>query len=134
MEASDAMNKRAKEIQGLEIAFWQSMVDGQAKVATEMLTEPALMVSGHGRNQFDHAAYEKMAANDSYRLTDFQISDFDVLFPTEDVAVASYRVRQSMDRKGEALTEEVYDSSTWVRMHGDWKCVAHTESQSAPRA
>jgi hypothetical protein len=128
------MNKRAKEIQGLEIAFWQSMVDGQAGVATGMLTEPALMVSGHGRNKFDHSAYEKMAANDSYRLTDFQISDFDVLFPTEDVAVASYRVRQSMEQQGEALTEEVYDSSTWVRMDGDWKCVAHTESQASPRA
>ena len=126
-----ATSKRMKEIQDLESAFWQSMVDGKAKVATDMLTEPALMVSGHGLNKFDHAAYEKMAANDSYRLTDFQISDFDVLFPTEDVAVASYRVRQSMEAKGDSLTEEVYDSSTWVRMEGDWKCVAHTESPAA---
>jgi hypothetical protein len=45
----------------LEKAFWQSMVDGSAEVATAMLTEPALMVSGHGLNKFDHAAYEKMA-------------------------------------------------------------------------
>jgi hypothetical protein len=126
------MNTRAKEIQGLEVAFWQSMVDGEANVATQMLTEPALMVSSHGLNKFDHAAYEKMAANDSYRLTDFEFSDFDVLFPTEDVAVASYLVRQSMEAKGKAITEEVYDSSTWVRMDGDWKCVAHTESKAAP--
>jgi hypothetical protein len=70
-----------------------------------------------------------MAANDSYRLTDFEISDFDVVFPRDDVAVASYRVKQSMEAKGEALTEEVFDSSTWVRMAGDWKCVAHTESR-----
>jgi hypothetical protein len=123
------MRAREKEIQGLELAFWQSLVDGHADVATAMLTEPALMVSGHGLNKFDHADYERMAANDSYRLTDFEISDFDVVFPRDDVAVASYRVKQSMEAKGEALTEEVFDSSTWVRMAGDWKCVAHTESR-----
>ena len=122
------MRKQEKEIQGLELAFWQSMVDGQAKVATAMLTEPALMVSGHGLNKFDHADYERMAADDSYRLTDFEISDFDVVFPKEDVAVASYRVKQSMQAKGKSLTEEVFDSSTWVRLGDAWKCAAHTES------
>jgi hypothetical protein len=128
------MRDREKEIQGLELAFWQSMVDGQAKVATAMLTEPALMVSGHGLNKFDHADYERMAANDSYRLTDFEISDFDVVFPKDDVAVATYRVKQTMEATGESLTEEVFDSSTWVRMAGDWKCVAHTESRPEARA
>ena len=127
-----AASKRKQEIEGLETAFWQSMVDGKAEVATRMLTEPALMVSGHGLNKFDHAAYEKMAADDSFRLTGFEISDFDVLFPTEDVAVASYRVRQSMEAAGKSVTEEVFDSSTWVRMDEAWKCVAHTESLPAP--
>jgi hypothetical protein len=122
------LSARKQEIEKLERAFWQSMVDGEAGIATAMLTEPALMVSGHGLNKFDHAAYERMAANDSYRLTDFEFSDFDVVFPTQDVAFASYRVRQSMEAKGEALTEEVFDSSTWVRLGDAWKCVAHTES------
>ena len=117
---------RRQEIEKLETAFWQSMVDGESEIATRMLTEPALMVSGHGLQKFDHATYEKMAADDAYRLTGFQISDFDVLFPTQDVAVASYRVRQSMETKGESLTEEVFDSSTWVKLGDAWKCVAHT--------
>ena len=129
-----AASTRAQEIRQLETAFWQSMVDGKADVATGMLTEPALMVSGHGLHKFDHAQYEKMAADDSYRLTGFQISDFDVVFPTQDVAVASYRVRQSMEAKGKALTEEVFDSSTWVKLGEAWKCVAHTESQPKPAA
>ena len=119
---------RKQEIQGLETAFWQSMVDGKAEVATGMLTEPALMVSGHGLNKFDHADFEKMAANDSYRLTGFEFSDFDVVFPIQDVAVASYRVRQRVESKGKSMTEDVFDSSTWVRLGDAWKCVAHTES------
>jgi len=125
---------RKQEIEKLETAFWQSMVDGKSEVATGMLTEPALMVSGHGVHQFDHAAYEKMAADDSYRLTDFRISDFDVVFPTQDVAVASYRVRQSMEAKGRSLTEDVFDTSTWVKLGDAWKCVAHTESLPKPAA
>ena len=123
---------RKQEIQGLETAFWQSMVDGKAEVATGMLVEPAVMVSGHGLRKFDHATYEKMAADDSMRLTGFEISDFDVVFPTQDVAVASYRVRQSMQAQGKpATTEEVFDSSTWVKLGEAWKCVAHTESLAA---
>jgi len=76
-----AMSKRMKEIEGLESAFWQSMVDGKASVATGMLTEPALMVSGHGLLKFDHASYEKMASKDEMKLVDFEFSDFDVVFP-----------------------------------------------------
>ena len=124
---------RRQEIERLETRFWQSMLDGRAEVASQLLTEPALMVSSHGRLIFDHTAYEKMAADDSHRLTGFEFSDFDVVFPTMDVAVASYRVKQSMEAKGESMTEEVFDSSTWVKLGDAWKCVAHTESQLSPR-
>jgi hypothetical protein len=129
-----AKSQRCKEIEGLESAFWQSMVDGKASVATGMLTEPALMVSGHGLNKFDHAEYEKMARNDAIRLVDFEFKDFDVVFPTKDVAIASYGVRQSMEAKGKSMIQEAFDSSTWIRLGDDWKCVAHTESLQAPRA
>ena len=61
-------SKRQAEIEALETAFWQSMVDGDPSVATGMLTEPALMVSGHGANKFDHAGYTKMATDETFRL------------------------------------------------------------------
>ena len=122
---------RKQEIEKLETAFWQSMVDGKAEVATRMLTEPALMVSGHGLLKFDHATYEKMASDDAYQLTEFEFCDFDVMFPARDVAVASYRVRQRMQAQGESKTEDMFDSSTWVKLGDAWKCVAHTESPAA---
>jgi hypothetical protein len=125
--------QRRQDIEALERAFWQSMVDGKAAVATRMLTEPALMVSGHGSIRFDHATYEKMAADDRHRLVDYRFGDFDVVFPTDDVAVASYQVTQSMERDGKAMTQDAYDSSTWVRIGDAWKCVAHTESLQAPQ-
>ena len=90
----DASSKQ-QEIERLEKAFWQSMVDGRAEVATAMLTEPAVMVSQHGAMKFDHGEYERMARDDRYRLVDYRLEDMDVVCPTPDVAVATYRVTQS---------------------------------------
>jgi hypothetical protein len=120
-----------QEIERLEHAFWQSMVDGQPDVATGMLTEPALMVSGHGAMQFDHAGYETMARNDRHRLVGFDLRDMQVVFPRTDVAIATYRASQDMEMDGQPVKQEAVDSSTWVRFHEGWKCVAHTESLQA---
>jgi hypothetical protein len=125
-------NPRQQEIERLEQAFWQSMVDGKAKVATAMLTEPAVMVSGHGTLKFDHAAYEKMAAKDEYRLVDFKLSKMDIVFPRDDLAIATYHAAQTMEKEGQPIEMEAFDSSTWIRLHEGWKCVAHTESLQAP--
>ena len=125
-------DRSAREIERLERAFWQSIVDSDAPTATRMLTEPALMVSGHGAHRFDHAEYARMLDNEGMRLVDYDIGKIDVLFPTEDVAVATYDVEQTVETQGKRNTMQAHDSSTWVRMDGDWRCVAHTESL-APR-
>jgi hypothetical protein len=88
------------------------------------------MVSPHGAFKFDHAGYRKMADQGSMVLKAFELSDMDVLFPTEDTAVLTYRARQSMAPRGkeELTTQEMNDSSTWVRREGRWQCVMHTET------
>ncbi len=126
--------KMRREIEELEKAFWTSMVAGKPEVATAMLTEPAMMVSGHGAMKFDHAAYTKMANDDAYRLLEYTLSDMDVISPTEGVAVASYRVDQKMEMHGKTVQMEMYDTSTWIRMDDQWRCVMHTESQTVNKA
>jgi hypothetical protein len=129
-----AVSKQQRsEIERLEKAFWQSMVDGKPQVATEMLSEPALMVSGHGAMKFDHAGYTKMANDDRHRLVDYRFSDMDVIFPKEDVAIATYRVNQKVEMQGKPVEKDVYDTSTWVKVGNQWRCVAHTESELATR-
>ena len=46
------------------------------------------------------------------------------------MAIATYKANQTMTMDGKELTQDVVDSSTWVRMGGSWKCVAHTESEA----
>ena len=108
------------------------MVDDDPKVATGMLADTALMVSGHGAMSFDHAGYTKMAKDPSHRLVQFKLSDMDVMFPSDDLAIATYKVQQQVERDGKPMQMQAVDSSTWVKSGDDWKCVVHTESLQQP--
>ena len=127
------MSVRKSEIERLEKTFWKSMLDGKPEVATGMLTEPALMVSAHGANKFDHAGYTKMANDDRYKLVDYDITSMDVTFPRDDVAVATYRVSQTVEMEGKPIEMDMFDSSTWIKVDGEWRCAMHTESPAAAK-
>ena len=93
------------------------------------------MVSANGSMKFDHAQYRQMAQQCATVLKDFNLGDIDVMQPTEDMAILTYRVKQSMaprGKDGERTTEEMVDSSTWVRKDNQWQCVAHTETPLHP--
>lgn len=119
-----------KELIDLETRFWQSMVDQKPDAAIGLLNEPALMVSSHGSMQFDHAAYRKMAEQGSMTVTAFEFSDMKVLFPNATTAILTYDVKQTMKPrdKNETTVQKMNDSSTWMKVRDDWKCVMHTES------
>jgi len=114
----------------LEKKFWQSMVDQDNDAATELLTEPAVMVGGYGAFQFDHAGYRKMAEQGPMVVKAFELSDVNVVFPNDSTAVLTYHVKQTVAPrdKGEPTTQEVNDSSTWVKDGDSWLCVMHTET------
>jgi len=127
-----ATSSIASEIEELERKFWQSMVDDTPEVATDLLAERALMVGGHGAMSFDKAGYTRMANDPKHRLHAFAMSEFEVLSPADDVAIASYRVQQDVEVNGEREEMAVVDSSTWVRIDDAWRCAAHTESLAPP--
>ena len=127
------MPETAKTLTELENRFWQSMVDQDTDTALELLAEPALMVSSHGSMKFDHAGYRKMAEQGAMVVTAFELSDINVVFPNETTAILTYHVKQELAPRGksENKVEEMNDSSTWIRVGKDWKCVMHTESPAA---
>lgn len=114
----------------LEKKFWQSMVDNDSETAVSLLKEPALMVSSHGAMQFDHDGYRRMADQGPTVLKSYKLDDVRVFHPNDDTAVLTYRVTQAVGPRdrGEGKTEEMNDTSTWVRVDGEWKCVMHTET------
>ena len=126
----NARDTRSTEIERLEHAFWQSLVDRDADAARGMLAPEALMVSAHGTMRFDPPQYERMLLDPEHGLLEYALSDMDVLFPSDDTAIATYRAHQKMRMDGQEMEQDVVDTSTWVRVDGGWKCAAHTESEA----
>ena len=122
----------AGEIQQLEREFWQALVERDVETSTRLLAPEALMVSAHGTLRFDPDQYAKMLTDPKHGLLDYELSDMDVLSAGDDIAIATYRAHQKMQMDGRVMEQDVVDSSTWVRMDGDWKCVAHTETETTP--
>lgn len=127
------MDTDSRALFDLEKKFWQSIVEEDSETATSLLTEPAFMVSSHGALKFDHAGYRRMAEQGSMMVKSYELSDMDATFPNDDTAILTYKVRQVLSPRGksEEITEEMTDTSTWIRKQGAWRCVMHTESPAA---
>jgi hypothetical protein len=125
----------AQTLIDLETRFWQSMVEHDTESAVQLLCEPALMVSEHGAMQFDHAGYRRMAEQGPMVVTSFELGDVQVLFPNDDTAILSYDVEQRVAARegGRPTTQQMHDTSTWVRDGAGWRCAAHTETPRAGR-
>ena len=124
------MQAASKDLIALETKFWQALVDEDTDTALGLLDEPALMVSSHGAMKFDHAAYRKMAEQGDMVVKSFKLSDMEVVFPTEDTAVLTYKVKQAISPRGKSgeIKQDMADSSVWTRKNGQWLCAMHTET------
>jgi len=116
------------EIMQLETDFWQSMLDQQPAKAAAMLPERAAMVAMYGIHHFGPAEYMKMAEQGDARITGFSFADAQVIFPADNVAVATYKVRQRFEMKGKPQEMTCFDSTTWVKRDGKWLAAVHTET------
>jgi ketosteroid isomerase-like protein len=123
-----AMSTTAKQIMAKEQKFWTAMREQDVQGAIELLDDTAIVAGMQGIHHFDHAGYREMAEQGPMKLNAFSLSDERVVFPTADVAVATYTVEQNFSVDGKAMDMVSYDTSTWVRKNGEWRCVAHTES------
>lgn len=124
------MNNEQNELVNLENRFWQAIVEEDADTAISMLDEPAIMVSEHGPMQFNHAAYREMAQQAKMVVKSYELSDMRVVFPNEDTAILTYKVKQALQLRGQSrqTVEEMADSSVWAKKDDGWKCVMHTET------
>ena len=122
------MAQHSRTILDLETRFWQSMVDKDAKTAKTMIADECLITGARGAMKLNPDKYEAMTEDGKWRLDSFEFSDAEVIFPSDDVAVVAYKVRQKGEMQGKAMDMQCADSSTWVRKDDAWKCALHTET------
>ena len=122
------MAQHSRTILDLETRFWQSMVDKDAETAKAMIADECLITGARGAMKLDPDKYKAMTEDGQWRLDSFEFSDAEVIFPSDDVAVVAYKVRQKGEMQGKAMDMQCADSSTWVRKDDAWKCALHTET------
>ena len=122
------MAQHSRTILDLETRFWQSMVDKDAETAKAMIADECLITGARGAMKLYPDKYEAMTEDGKWRLDSFEFSDAEVIFPSDDVAVVAYKVRQKGEMQGKAMDMQCADSSTWVRKDDAWKCALHTET------
>ncbi len=110
------MTPKADTIIKLEQRFWQSMVDKDADVAMAMIADESLVSGPQGTMKISPQKYGEMTREGKWRLDTFKLSEVDVVFPADNVAVIAY------------MDMTCVDSSTWVKDGGTWKCALHTET------
>lgn len=128
------MSTTAKQIMANERKFWEAMRAQDVQAAVDLLDDTAVLAGMQGIHHFDHAGYRRMAEQGPMVLNDFALSDERVVFPSSEVAVATYRVEQSFSIDGKPSRMTSFDTSTWVRKDGKWRCVAHTETPAKDSA
>ncbi len=111
----------------LEREFWTTMAAGEHKKSAKLIASQSAMVSPKGVMTFTPAEYIKMGESSPYTIKAWDISDEKVVFPTENSAVCTYRVKQTVENDGKSETTTNQDTSVWVRDGSDWKCVLHSE-------
>ena len=122
------MEKTRETIIELERRFWQALVDKDVEAAKVLISETALVTNGQGTMRIDPKAYGEMLRHGGWTLDSFAFSDEDVIFPTEDVAVLTYKARQKGENNGKPMDQTCADSSVWVKSGDRWTCALHTET------
>ncbi|HEU4498648.1 MAG TPA: nuclear transport factor 2 family protein [Sphingomicrobium sp.] len=122
------MTGNKQQIIDLETRFWQSMKDKDVEAAQAMVADESLVTGPHGTMRADPAKFGQLMREAPWTLDEFKMTDVDVIFPADDVAVITYKVHETGEMEGKPMDMTAADSTVWAR-HGDrWKVALHTET------
>ncbi|MGE5411246.1 MAG: nuclear transport factor 2 family protein [Clostridiales bacterium] len=87
------------------------------------LADDFVGISGMGRTNKN----EEIQSMKDVDIKNFSMSDPKVVFPTNDVAILTYKATSSGTYKGKDFNDTFNASTTWVKKDGKWLNVSHTE-------
>lgn len=127
------MSTNKQEIIDLERRFWQSLKDKDVPTAQAMIADQSRSTGPSGITPMDPQKFGQLMREAPWTLDNFTFSDVDVIFPTDDVAVITYKVHQTGEMEGKPMDLNAADSTVWAREGDSWKCALHTETILQPQ-
>ena len=121
------METRSVEIElaELERKYWTAIMEKDAVVALQLSHDQCVVTGAMGTSHIDAVSFREVMDVAPWILDRFELEGLQVSLVKEDVAIVSYKVRESLIVEGEPLTIEARDSSTWIRSNGRWVCACH---------
>lgn len=117
-----------EDIIALEEQYFQSMVDQDKGTATKLTASDAIVAGPHGVMAVKGAKMGELMDGGDTALKSFALSNVDVIFPAENVAIIGYSVRMQFEHKGEPVQRDFADTSTWINDGDSWTCAQHSET------
>jgi hypothetical protein len=114
------------ELADLERKYWTAIMEKDAVVALQLSHDQCVVTGALGTSRIDGIALREIMDVAPWILDDFELDRVQVSLVNDDVAIVSYKVRESLIVEGMPLTVEASDSSTWIRSNGRWVCACHT--------
>ena len=126
--AADDLNDSA--IRGMEYAWNQAELHHDEKAIQALLADNFVRVDNRGRlftkAQYIQAISDRTTASEEIVNEDILVH----MYGDTAVAVSTYHVKGS--RKGKTFRERGRFIDTWVRVGGNWQCVANQETLVQP--
>lgn len=113
------------ELLDLEKKYWTAIMEKDAVAALHLSHEHCVLTGSQGACQVDPVALREIMDAVPWILDDFELQGLHVSLVKEDVAIVSYKVRESLIVEGRPMGIEAADSSTWIRSEGRWLCARH---------
>lgn len=113
------------ELLDLETRYWTAIMEKDAVAALHLSHDHCVLTGSQGACKVDPVALREVMDAAPWMLDEFELHGVQVNLVEEDVAIVSYKVRESLIVEGQPIGIEAADTSTWVRSDGRWLCARH---------
>ena len=114
------------EIKELEIAMWEAARNRNSESFLELVEENAVMVCGG----FRCSGLEYSNIIKEFDLSSYEISDFEVIFSTDEICQVHYVIETKVSREENKDLEGLFHITTaWSKSGGKWKVIFNMDSR-----
>ena len=113
------------ELFELETRYWTAIMEKDAVAALHLSHDRCVLTGAQGACKVDPASLREVMDAAPWMLDEFELQGLQVNLVEDDVAIVSYKVKESLIVEGRPLGIEAVDTSTWVRSDGRWLCARH---------
>ena len=107
-------------------AAWEAYKNKQADAFKKYLTTDYCGVYAEGIKNVD----KEVADMEKTELRDYSFADMKVVFPSADVAVATYKATLQSSSGGQDTSGTYNVASVWIKKGGKWLVIFHSDVKS----